>query len=72
MLSGMKLENKTLVCTQKEFDLIKRYNWIPSPYNAGLYLYHALKREDITMEWNVIFFRDIYMAFRKKDYRIEG
>ena len=65
------LKDGTLYCNQKEYDLIKKWNWIPSPYNAGLYLYSALKREGIIFEWSYIFFRDIYIAFRKKNVVIE-
>jgi len=66
----MKLEDGILICTQKEFDLVKRWNMMASPYIAGLYLYHALKREGIVMEWNQFYFRDIYIAYRKKNYKI--
>jgi len=67
----MRLEDGTLYVNKKEYDLVRRWNWIASPYNAGLYLYHHLKREGIIMEWNAIFFRDIYMAFRRKKVIIE-
>jgi len=67
----MKLEDGKLFVTQKEYDLVKKWNWMPSPYNAGLYLYHNLKREGILdREWDVIFFRDVYLAFRKKNVEI--
>ena len=68
----MKLEDGILICTQEEYNLVKKWNWMPSPYNAGLYLYHNLKREGIVMEWDCIYFRDIYLAFRKKNVKIIG
>lgn len=66
----MKIEDEFLICTQKEYDLVKKYNWMASPWNAGLFLYHALKREGIVMEWSAAFFKDVYLAFRRKKVKI--
>lgn len=67
----MKLVDGKLVVNQKEYNLVKKWNWIPSPYNAGLYLFHNLKREGIVMTWDPIYFKDVYLAFRKKNVEIE-
>jgi len=67
----MKLtEDKKLIVTQKEYTLVKKWNVAESPYIAGLYLFHELKRNGIIMEWDPIYFRDIYLAFRKKNVEI--
>ena len=67
----MKLENGKLIVTELEYKLVKKWNAMASPYMAGLYLYHNLKREGIVMEWDCIFFRDVYIAFRKKNVEVE-
>ena len=66
----MKLEDGILICTQEELKLVKKYNVAASPWVAGLYLYHGLKNKGIVMEWNASFFKDIYLAYRKKNYKI--
>lgn len=66
----MKLENGKLICTQEEYNLVKKYNWAASPWMAGLYLYHGLKNNGIVMEWNAAYFKDIYLAFRRKNVEV--
>ena len=68
----MKLEDGILICTQEEYSLVKKYNYAPSPWMAGLYLYHGLKRTSAEVEWNAAYFKDIYLAFRKKNVKIIG
>lgn len=66
----MEIKNKTLIVTKKEYDLVKKWNFMASPYNAGLYLYHELKRNGYDIKWDSIFFKDVYVAFRKKNVEI--
>ena len=66
----MKLEDGTLIVTQLEYNLIKKWNAMASPYVAGMYLYHELKRNGIVMEWNAIYFKGVFVAFRKKNIKI--
>lgn len=68
----MKLENGILYCTQQEYDWVRKCSILmASPYMAGYYLYHRLKHDNIiTIEWDQFVYRDIILAFRKKNYEI--
>ena len=66
----MELKDGKLIVTAKEYNLVKRWNAMASPYVAGMYLYNELKRNGIVMEWNAIFFKDVYVAFRKKQVEV--
>jgi hypothetical protein len=41
-----------------------------SPYVAGLYLYNELKKTNKELVWNQYYYKDIYLAFRKKNVEI--
>ena len=66
----MKLEDGILICTREEYNLVKKYNCAASPWMAGLCLYHGLKNKGIATEWNAAYFKDVYLAFRRKNVKI--
>ena len=66
----MELKDGKLICTQEEYKLVKRWNTMASPYIAGLYLYNELKRNNKELVWNQYYYKDIYLAYRKKNVEI--
>ena len=68
----MKLEDGKLTVTSAEYEWVRKCSILmASPYVAGFYLYHRLKHNNIiTIEWDQFVYRDIILAFRKKNVEI--
>ena len=66
----MELKDGKLLVNEQEYKLVKKWNMMASPYVAGLYLYHDLKNKGIIMKWDQYYFRDIILAYRKKNVEI--
>jgi hypothetical protein len=68
----MKLENGILYVTQQEYEWVRKCSILmASPYMAGYYLYHRLKNNNLlTLEWDQFVYRDVILAFRKKNVEI--
>ena len=66
----MELKDGKLICTEAEYKLVKKWNAMASPYIAGLYLYSELRRNNKELVWDQYYYKDIYLAYRKKNVEI--